>query len=133
MPKGRDIGSAFEKRRGEVERIGNAQAQVFRVNGEIEVDGVGEFAVTVDFPCLFVDKPEFSFGPELGPGQPVVQGQFPECDCVISQWQSKVRDDGTVIYAGATFCIVTNGPVGQVMLVQYHMEGVGLQGPVPNE
>ncbi len=133
MPKGRDVGSAFESRRGEIERINNAQAQIFRVNGEIQANGIGEFAVTVTFPCLFVDKPEYSFGPELGPGIPLVPTQFPECSMSVALWQTRVRDDLTVIYSGATFAIVTNGPVGQVMLIQYHMEGVALRGPTPNE
>jgi hypothetical protein len=133
MARDASISSAFEKRRGEVERVGNAQAQVFRVTGEIEVDGAGEATVSVAFPVLFVDKPDYSFGPELGPGQPIIAGQLPECTMTVLQWNERIRDDGTIIYAGATFGAVTYGLPTQVMIVQWHMEGVALRGPTPNE
>lgn len=130
MPKGRDISSAFEVRRGEVERMGNSEAQPTKVFGEIQANGTGECAVTVAFPVLFVNKPLFSWGSELGPGQPTVSGSFPACSTSVLQWSEGVRDDGTVIYSGATFGIITSGPDGQVMIVQWHMEGVALTGPV---
>lgn len=130
--KPKNIGSAFEIRRGEVDRIAAQGAQYFKITGEIEADGVGEAAHTVDFPCLFTDKPSFSFGPELGAGQVVVTGSLPTGSMVVLNWQESVRDDGTVIYSGATFAMVTTGPADQVMVFQWHMEGIGLRNPVPN-
>ncbi len=132
MPKGRDISTAIEIRRGEVERIANAQSQNFKVTGEIQINGVGEAIKSVMFPVLFTEKPVPGFGPQLGPGQLVVAGQLPTCSVVVLQWHEYVRDDGSVIYAGATFGIVTTGPAGQVMHLGWSMEEVGLRGPIEN-
>lgn len=131
MPKGRDIGSAFESKRGEVERQSDSEAQNFHVTGEIQCNGAGENVVSVTFPILFVVKPSYSFGPELGPGQPAIAGQLPECSMTVLQWHENVREDGSIIYAGATFGAVTYGPATQVVTVQWHMQGVGLRGPAP--
>ncbi len=116
-----------------MERQANSEAQPTIVTGEIQVNGTGEGAVTVSFPVLFVNKPYFSWGSELGPGQPTVSGSFPACSMSVLQWSEQMRDDGTVIYAGATFGTVTSGPIGQVMIVQWHMEGTALTGPTSNE
>lgn len=144
MPRTKNLGNAFENRRGELERINNAQAQYFAVTGEIEVDGVGEASANVLFPCLFTDKPRFHSGHELGPGQPVTSGSMPTAAITVLAWDQRVRDDGTVVYAGATLGIVTTGPApvtspitgvnstAQVMVIQWHMDGVGLRGPVPD-
>src|SRR5690348_16913053 len=121
---------AIELRRGEIERMGNQSAQYYKVSGEIEVVGPGEAAISVLFPVLFVDKPAFSFGSALNPGSVVTIGSLPTCTVVVLVWHERVREDGSIMYVGAQFAIVTTGPSDQVMLVQWHMEGVGLRGPV---
>lgn len=130
MPRARGPAEAIETRRGEVERIHAAGAQYFKVSGEIQVIDPGETAIIVNFPVIFVDKPAFSFGPTLDDGQPIQIGSLPTCSVVVISWQERIRDDDTVLYVGAQFAIVTTGPENQVMLVQWHMEGIGLRGPV---
>lgn len=126
-----DVGSALELRRGEVERQTAAQAQYFKVSGEIEINGSGEATISVAFPVLFVDKPSFSFGAELGAGEPLAAGNLPTGSLCVAQWGEQARDDGTIIYSGATFAVVSTGPPGQTMILQWHMEGIGLRGPTP--
>lgn len=133
MARNSDVGGAIESRRGEIERKRAAGAQYFKVSGEIEVDGVGETAISVSFPVLFVDKPAYSFGPELYPGQVTVIGNLPTASCTVLLWHHRVRDDGSNIYTGAQFAIVTTGPTGQAMIIQWHMEGIGLRGPVEED
>lgn len=132
MPRTEDLGTSFENRRGEVERINNTGAQYFVVSGEVEVDGVGNASANVIFPVLFTSKPRFHYGHELVPGQQVVLGNFPECSVTVTSWDFSVRDDGSNLYSGANFGIVTYGPTTQTMIIQWHMDGVGLRGPVPD-
>lgn len=127
----RDLGSALETRRGTVDRIHAAGAQYFHVTGEIEAGGIGEATHTVNFPCLFTEKPRWYYGPELGPGQTITEGQLPVGNMTLLIWHETVRDDGTVIYSGATFGMVSSGPIGQVIIFQYHVSGIGLRNPVP--
>lgn len=127
-----DLGAVFELRRGEVDRIAAQGAQYFKVSGEIEVSDTGEAVVAVNFPVQFVAKPHYSCGAELGPGQTTTVGQLPVGNICVLKWQETVRDDGSVIYSGASFGIVTAGLTGQVMIMQWHMEGIGLRNPVPD-
>jgi hypothetical protein len=126
-----DIGGALEVRRGEVDRQASAEAQYFKVSGEIEMNGSGEAVIAVSFPVYFVDKPSFSFGAELGAGEPLTAGQLPTGHLVVAQWGERQRDNGSIVYAGATFAVVTTGPATQTLILHWHMEGVGLRGPTP--
>jgi hypothetical protein len=126
-------GHAIELRRAEIERINNTGAQYFKASGEIQVNGTGEAAISVAFPIYFSDKPLLSTGFELGPGQPFVPGNLPVCSATVLRWEERVRDDGTVVFAGAVFGIVTSGPEGQVTVLQWHVEGTGLRGPVEED
>lgn len=132
MPRTTDLGTAIETRRAAVDRIEKAQAQFFNVRGTVQCNGTGEAIVDILFPCLFTIKPRFYYGAELAPGGAITSGSIPTATCVVLSWDSRVRDDGTVIYSGATLGIVTTGPTGQVMKVQWHMSGTGLRGPVPD-
>lgn len=133
MTRGHTPGGAIELRRGEIERINESGAQYFKVSGEIEVVNPGEAAISVNFPTFFVDKPAFSFGAQLDAGQNTTLGNLPTCSIVVIAWHKSVRPDGSNIYVGAQFAIVTTGPSDQVMLVQWHMEGVGLRSPVETD
>lgn len=126
-----NLGGALDAKTGDRERIMDAQAQYFKVTGEIECDGPGEGVTNITFPVFFTEKPRFSFGLELLPGQPVLAGQFPVCSATVIRWGQRGRDDGSFVYSGAALSISTDGPDGQVIIVQWHMEGMGLRGPVP--
>lgn len=133
MPKAHEPNDAFEIRRGEIERIQNAGAHYTKISGKVRIIGVGESSYSVVFPVLFVEQPLFSCGPLLDPGISVVKMSLPTCTGTVHLWHERVRDDGTNIYAGAEIGFVSTGPTDQVMLVQWHMEGVALRGPVDEE
>lgn len=127
--KARALPAVLEQRRGEVQRVDQAGAQWFHVTGEVDINDVGAAVVDVLFPVFFVDKPRFSFGSELGPGEPYVAGSMPTCTITVLNWDTRARPDGTFVFAGATLCIVSAGTQGQSMTAFWHMEGVALRGP----
>jgi hypothetical protein len=129
MSKNRDVASAMESRRGDVERNRDAVTQWFHCTGEIEVFGPGAACVDVVFPAYFVDKPRPSYGAELPPGEGVVAGNLPTCSVVVTQWGTRQMEDGTAVYSGATLAIVTTGPTGQTLIAHWHMEGRALRSP----
>lgn len=131
MPRTNDLAMAVENRRGTVERLTNAAAQYFKVTGEVEVSGTGEAIISVLFPVYFIDKPRLSTGHELGFAQPAVAGNLPVVTTCVLAWNQSTRNDGTIIYAGMTLGIVSDGPDGQVLNIQWHVEGVGIRGPIP--
>jgi hypothetical protein len=133
MPRAHGPADAFERRRGDVEQVNNAGAQYFKVSGIIEVIGPGEATISISFPVLFVDKPAFSYGPEVGSGQPTTIGNLPKCSVVVIAWDERVRNDGSVIYVGVQYAILTEGPADQVLFLQWHMEGVGLRDPIDED
>ena len=123
------IPAAFDKQRSNQERIENAEAQWFHCTGEIQVYRAGASTVSVLFPVFYTDKPRFSYGAELSPGDSYETGNMPTCSVVVLSWDQRLREDGTVVYAGATFCIVTSGQTEQSMIAHWHMEGIGLRSP----
>lgn len=133
MARSHGPGDAFERRRGEVERVSKAGPQYEKVSGEIQMPDVGETSISVNFPVFFVDKPSFSWGAELYPGSPVEITNLPTASCVVLLWHTRVRDDGTSIYVGAQFALVATGPASQVTIFQWHVEGVALRGPVDED
>lgn len=126
-----DVGGAMDGRDDDRERIRRGQAQYLKVTGEVECDQPGEGVINVLFPVYFTEKPRFSYGLELLPGQALVAGQFPRCSATVMRWGQRGRDDGSFVYSGAALSISTEGPTGQVLVVQWHMEGMALSGPVP--
>lgn len=129
--KPRNLNTALKNNIDERDRIHDQESQYFKVTGEIECDGPGEGVTNIVFPIYFTEKPRFSFGLELIPGQPIAAGRFPRCSATVIQWGQRAREDGTIVYSGAALSISIQGPTGQVLIVQWHMEGTGLRGPVP--
>lgn len=129
----RDIPGGFEHRRSEIERVNNQTAQWFHCTGEIQVFGSGAATVDVLFPTYFVEKPRPSFGAELAGGEALVEGNMPTCSVVVIEWDNRRRDDGSVVYAGATLCVVTGGPVDQSMIAHWNFEGLALVSPSEDE
>lgn len=125
-----NLSHAIETRRGEIERVRDSGTQWFKISGDVTVYGAGEAVVSVTFPVYFTEEPRGSFFGRLYPGSAVEAGSLPTVSVVASSWGETLRDDGTVLIGGATLAIVTTGPESQNMVVQWHMEGVGLRGPL---
>lgn len=127
---GQPANEYLESRRTDLERQRDAEAQYFKVYGEIEVSGAGEADVRVIFPIRFSAKPIFHYGSELGYGSPTfTAGSMPTCSASILTWDFGVKPDGSFLYVGALIGVVTTGAVGQVMNIHWSVEGVGLINP----
>ena len=125
----KNLQAALDNRRIEVARIDNAGSQWFHLTGEINIQGAGAATASVLFPVFFTEKPRFSFGAELAPCDTYTVGNMPTCSVVVLNWDLAARLDGSQLFKGATFCVVTTGPADQNMIAHWHMEGVGLRGP----
>ncbi len=129
----RDVGTALEAKRGNQERINNAQAQPFKIHGTVDINNTGESVIALNFPVMFIEMPISAFGAFLSSGQAYLAGAFPTWSATILRWDERGREDGTVIYAGATLGVVADGVADQVLVIQWQMEGIGLRGPTPDE
>lgn len=131
---GQGANSREENRRAELERLRGSAAQYFKVYGEIQVTGAGEALTRIVFPVRFTEKPVLHHGSELAPGSPTVTaGSFPTCSASILTWDTRVKSDGTFLYIGGLFGIVTSGSVNQVMNVHWSIEGIGLRNPAAGD
>jgi hypothetical protein len=121
----------LEARRQQVLQAQQIAGGVFRVVGRIELTGPGGTVLPVTFPVQFLEKPSFSFGPELGPAQPVIPSNLPGATAVVRDWSFIKRSDtGVRFYNGASLLIVTQGPADQLMIVNYQFEGRALRSPI---
>lgn len=106
-----------------------AQAQIFQVFGRMEMQGTGQATFTAEFPVMFVDPPQVSFGGELGGNQILVAGQYPTINILVRTWHKQKRA-GHTYYSGADFVVVATGPADQTLLAHWQCEGVGLTNPL---
>lgn len=122
----------IEARRSEVERQRDAQAQYYKVSGIVEVANLGESQVRVAFPVDFVEQPIIHFGAETGYGTTTpVAGGFPSWSAMVQNWDFRFKPDGSYLYVGALFGIITSGdPVANtVNNIHWSVEGIGLRNP----
>lgn len=124
--------SPLEHRRSDIERQRDAQAQYFKVSGIIEVSNIGESQVRISFPVFFVNQPVVHFGGEVGYGTlTAVAGAFPSWSAMVQNWDFRFKPDGSYLYVGALFGIITSGDpiVNVVTNIHWSVEGIGLRNP----
>jgi len=120
---------AFDRRAAAAARIAAARVQQANQAGTFTVTGTGEATFVVTFPLIFMDKPIFTFGSELGPNQTLVAGSFPTASATVSQWTTKSGTLKVTYYIGATIVVVVTGPAGatgatgQSMQIHYNFTG----------
>jgi hypothetical protein len=64
---------------------------------------------------LFVERPVFTCGLELGESSYLASGSFPVVSACVAGWETKVIGLSTM-YAGATLGILVTGVSGQAVL-----------------
>jgi hypothetical protein len=96
--------------------------------GFIEIDTAGESVATIGFPMLFVERPVFTYGLELGESSYLAAGSFPIVSACVASWTTK--DQGlSTMYAGATVGILVTGPTGKAIL-HYSFQARSYVNPV---
>ena len=129
---------AFDKRAGQVARGRAARVQDYDQPGEAEIampttggdiNGLvtGETLVQVTFPFTFIEKPNFTFGYELGVNQPATSGQFPQLTAGVHAWTGKSAGY-TALYTGATIGVAATAPLGMRLIVHYLFKGKAMTG-----
>lgn len=123
----------LDERRAQVESSVTSGPQYYKVHGEIQVTGAGECQARIVFPVRFVDKPLPHFGGELGYGSPTATlGSYPTYSTTVHAWDYRMKPDGSFLYVGALFGVVTTGQPSQVMNIHWSVEGLGLRNPSEN-
>lgn len=130
-----EVPGEIERRRAEVERQRNAQAQYYKVSGVVEVAGAGNAQVRVVFPVWFVDQPIVHFGGDLGDGSLTVQpGLFPSWNAMVHAWDYKLKPDGSKLFVGALLGILINSnDASPVTNIHWSVEGIGLRNPADSD
>lgn len=109
----RDLRTALEARRGEVERDRAVAGGHWVAEGIIELLGTGETTVDVKFPVKFVERPLVFGGGGAVDNQRIVTGEFPIWQVGVLRWNRTTRPDvpDSPMYIGATLVIVVTGAV----------------------
>jgi hypothetical protein len=116
-------------REGERERRSEFLGREYIIKGQYLVDGVGESVAPLNFPVTFIEKPIFTYGSELYPGQGVADGEFPEATAMVIDWKIVEKGPKTY-YTGATVATVLVGPSGTRIFLNYRFEGKAIANPV---
>lgn len=106
-----NIRTALENRRGTVERARSVEGGMFVVTGLIDLVGVGEATVDVNFPVTFTRKPSLVGSGEVGENEVIVPGAFPEISVGVRRWNRVIRADhpDDPWYDGANLVVVIRG------------------------
>ncbi len=138
LPAAQSPQLALERRRSQIEVARSVEGKNLRVSFYIDVIGVGEGWVTVNFPVAFHKRPAQFSGGELADGEAdlMVSGSWPTWTCGVVNWVTEYRA-GTTFYKGARIVYVVTGRVAdeengaQRSAVHFHVEGPALSNPVP--
>lgn len=109
------------------------EGRVHSVSGSVELSTTGEATVDVNFPVIFVERPNFTFGGGVLPGSVLTDGSFPRINGAVVAWQTQKANDSlveNVRYTGVTLSIVSYGTQDQRFFLDFRFEGVALVNPV---
>jgi hypothetical protein len=99
------IQRAVRDQRIYVESLEAQQVRDGQVHGYVEIASAGECVVDIEFPIMFIDKPLFTVGLELGENTFFTYGHFPTWSATVGSWQTTQFGDMTV-YVGAQLGVV---------------------------
>ncbi len=131
MPLSTSIVGGLEIRRSDVQRYDDQSGGVFETVIFIDTVGAGETTQTVNFPCRYIEKPAFSRGWDMPPGQRLAATTFPVADCGVYVWQFLRHPEiGIFYYDGATLAInVLNGAPDLHLMFHLTFRGKALRNP----
>lgn len=99
-----------QRRRTYLEATAERQAKYGTVQGFVDVTGPGETVVTVSFPVMFMEKPNFSAGLELADNNWLTLENFPVWSATVGQWTINRSSSGVNRYVGAQIGLVLFSP-----------------------
>jgi hypothetical protein len=124
------INDTIRTNRSYTETLGEQAVRDGSAVGHVSVEGAGESTAVITFPIVFVEKPVFTAGLELGENVALVQGSFPTWSATVRSWQTRTQQN-TPLYVGATLGIVVNGVAKSIL--HYRFEARSFMNPVGPE
>lgn len=121
-----------ERRRRDVDRVGDMTAKDTTISGRQLILGAGESTFSVVFPVTFSHRPLPHFDPELDENTSPVAGTFPGLDACVTGWDVINKVDGAFdgYFVGATVSVNLRGDTDQAAWVWWSFRGTGLRNPV---
>jgi hypothetical protein len=95
--------------------------------GFVSLSGPGESVAEIPFPQVFVEKPVFTFGFELGPSSWMKPGDFPVGTGIVTRWITRQFNEMPT-WVGAKVAIVLCGIQGPGFM-HYQFRGNALSSP----
>jgi hypothetical protein len=110
-------------------------AQQHTVSGEfLVVGGVGEVKAQTLFPVKFIEMPSFYSGVRIPASNTTFEGDMPYANVVACNWiiespdpsTSYLRVPRTKLYVGCDIGVITHGPAGTKLIINWNFTGVGI-------
>lgn len=99
------------------------------VQGFVEVAGIGELFVGIEFPLTFAQKPLFTYGSEVAANTVLESGNFPVVSATVYRWFTVTDSTEAPFYTGATLAVCVFGPATLVSTLHYSFAGVSFSKP----
>ena len=130
-PAGRGLSARpFEQRRGQVQRAEAMRSRVHRIQGFLDLNGLGTGTQEVAFPVWFVERPSYSQGWELADGEVLEANNFPELHSGVLRFVINTPLPHVPYWTGAILFInVTAGKDTQKLVLHWQVEGKALRAP----
>lgn len=125
-------GALIERRREEINRVGEQAAKNGIVEGKVLLQSLtttGQAFVQVNFPVAFTEEPIFTFGYALEENEAIV-GVVPSCTSIVTSWVKQERSDDRVYWVGAVLGVRIEGWEGILLWAHYSFSGTSLQNPI---
>lgn len=108
-------------------QVSETVADYTTVTGVVELAGRGQGFVEINFPVTFIEKPNVSFGYELGQGYQ--SGLVPSCNAVVNDWVMDAQKSNSVRISGCSLgCVVSAGPA-VVSYLHFNFFGKAYRNP----
>lgn len=122
-------GAPFEARRGTTNRLDDVTGKIHSIQGFVNIVGAGEAILDVNFPVWFLEKPLFTFGGEMAPGEVLTAGQYPMISMIVHSWVMKDYPNNVSYFAGAHLIVVTTGSATQRLIGHWQAQAKALRNP----
>lgn len=118
---------AFRKQQAKQVRDLKQRCQTYEQAGFVDftlpaANDLGEGSYTMKFQYLFIERPTFLSGAELGESQQAVTNKFPQITACVGDWHTSSSGYAT-IWKGATLYVSVAASAGQKFYIHYTFTG----------
>lgn len=125
---------AFRKQQAKQVRDLKARCQVYEQSGFVDMtmpatSDLGEASYTMKFNYLFIERPTFLSGAELGESEQAVPNKYPQITACVGDWHTSTAGYAT-IWKGATIYVSIAAVAGQKFYIHYTFTGKAMSSTV---